>query len=78
MTDVIEKQRVTDQEYLNSKGWRLIGSKRSRLGGYTKYYSHPDHQPARHGAFSQTSALSHQKRLDKGGRCNCVPEKPGL
>lgn len=58
-------------EYLQSKGWRKVGER-----GGMKYWDHPDHQPARHGCFITFDAVSHQRNLDKGWICACIPHEP--
>lgn len=63
---------MTPTEYLISKGWRLVG----RNGGI-KYWIHEEHQPARKGCFTTTNAANHQRRLDKGYVCSCVPNLSG-
>ena len=64
--------------YLQQKGWRLVaGLKRNIIGIHQAYqaWDHPAHQPDRHGFFTKTAALDHQKMLDEnGGVCDCIKE----
>lgn len=64
-----------NKEQLESKGWRKVGAK---CFGYTRIalWTHDDHQPNVRGLFTQTQAIAHQRKLDKGYRCNCVPKVP--
>lgn len=65
--------------YLQQNGWRLVAGlkKRNAIGINLAYqaWDHPAHQPDRHGFFTKTTALDHQKMLDKnGGICDCIKE----
>ena len=64
---------MTENEYLNLNGWRLIGKKNVPTSVY--FWDHPAHQPNKHGAFTQSRAIEHQKMLDKGWRCHCIGDK---
>ena len=66
MIDIHTLPESADSQYLKAKGWRLIGAKRHKYG-VIKFWDHPKYQPSRRGAFSQTSAISIQRRLDKRG-----------
>lgn len=57
--------------YLAAKGWTEIGQRRNKYG-MTRYWHHPQHQPDRHGAFTTTDAIAHQREADKYG-CDCIP-----
>jgi hypothetical protein len=63
---------MTDNEYLKSKGWRLVSKKKTKYG-LILFWDHDNHQPLRHGFFTQTGAVDHQKHLDKGDTCKCIP-----
>jgi hypothetical protein len=72
---------VTDADYLISKGWRLVrkvDGYSPRLKHHTNWqaWEHSDHQPDRHGFFQKGEALEHQKSLDKGRVCDCIPAQP--
>jgi hypothetical protein len=67
---------MSDQEYLTSKGWRLVRKRRNGEGVH-HLWDHPDHQPGRRGFFNQTTAKQHQKHLDNGGTCRCLPRDGG-
>lgn len=69
---------MSTSDYLVSKGWRLI----RKVTGYSpaqghkvnwQAWEHPDHQPNRRGVFQKTEALNHQRQLDKGLGCDCIP-----
>lgn len=66
---------MTDREYLESKGWRLVKIQRSSHGAFHQW-DHAEHQHSRRGFFLCSEALAHQKKLDKGFRCRCVKEVP--
>ena len=57
--------------YLRERGWRRIGQRRNQHG-VTHYWDHPDHQPLEHGAFTKSSALDHQRTVEKDGICDCI------
>ena len=68
---------ASDADYLVSKGWKLV----RKVSGYSpvegckvnwQAWEHPEHQPDRRGFFQKREALEHQKRLDKGLRCDCI------
>lgn len=63
-------RRLTLSEYLESKGWRLIGTQRNQYG-LTKYWDHSDHQPERRGAFTTVDAVAHQKQSETL-QCGCI------
>jgi len=63
----------TDTEYLISKGWRLVREIK-RYPANWQAWDHPNHQHSRRGFFQKSEALDHQKRLDKGFRCDCISE----
>lgn len=58
------------RKYLESRGWRKIGSRRNGYG-VTHYWDHLDHQPERRGCFTTTDAIRHQKDSDSSG-CDCI------
>ncbi len=60
-------------DYLISRGWRLVAVRKTHDGGY-QCWTHPDHQPVARGWFTADSAERHQRMLDQGGQCNCVPQ----
>jgi hypothetical protein len=62
-------------EYLESKGWVLRGSKKYAHGVEVHLYDHPDHQHRFRGFFTKTQATTHQELLDKGYRCSCTPKE---
>lgn len=63
-------------EYLLSKGWRRIGTRRTDAFTVVSYWDHPDHQPDDcRGAFTKSDAEDHQRHLNKGGKCDCVPSE---
>jgi hypothetical protein len=65
---------MNDQEALRSKGWRLISGGRGKYHNIN-YWDHPNHQPLYRGCFTQSEALHHQKMLDKGYSCSCIPKE---
>ena len=58
-------------EYLVSHGWRLVRNVRRAQYSW-QAWEHPDHQHDRRGFFQKTEALDHQKRIDKGFKCDCL------
>lgn len=67
---------VSEQEFLESKGWRCVATRFVRGGqrGVVKSYDYPDHQHDRRGFFTQAEALEHQRRLAQSS-CDCLPRE---
>ena len=63
---------MTDSEYLESKGWRLVRAIRIRHHSGWQAWEHPEHQHDRRGFFQKREALDHQKQIDKGVKCDCI------
>lgn len=65
---------MTPTDYLQQHGWILIKDDSGKYHNI-KYWNHPDHQPNRRGMFTTSKAEAHQKMLDSGGRCQCIPKE---
>jgi len=68
---------LTDREKLESAGWRIVAEKRGKYHN-VNLWTHDNHQPSRAGFFTTTAAQTHQRFLDKGNTCHCVPKEPTL
>ncbi len=64
---------MSDRAYLEQHGWHLVATRPSDVGR-VHFWEHPHHQPDRHGFFTQSQAVAHQKQLDKGHGCDCIRE----
>ena len=60
---------ATDREYLESRGWKLIGTKKTKYG-HCECWDHPtadDEEHTARGWWTKGDALSFQRMQDKAG-----------